>query len=451
VSPSNRAELAEDLLRRVAAALRAAQLYSPGHPLITQSLDGLRSVLETLHQGSPTVVIGIVADELVVDDLPIPNSETLRPLITRLTSIGIERVAIDRGVTAGELAALTRFIASAVPGATDRAMPSSPHLRVGRVTVEETDPESTDMAALRRLYGDSSQAAREIWDSALTEGQPDASVTRTVVENLAQAVSQHRTTLLALTALRDYDNYTFTHMVNVSILTMAQARALGLEGGLLREIGVAALMHDIGKVRTPLEILNKADQLTPAEFAVMKRHTVDGAVILRSTAGMPTLAPIVAFEHHLRIDGSGYPESSRRHALNLGTMLCSIADVYDAMRSQRAYQTSHPSDRVLAVLQRNDGRQFDPDLVRRFTQLIGIYPVGNLVKLNTGETAVVRAIHAPDPRRPHVRVIVDRHGVRLGVPIDLNLWEMVSEGALAPAIVAPVDPRTIGIDPLTLL
>ena len=101
-------------------------------------------------------------------------------------------------------------------------------------------------------------------------------------------------------------------------------------------------MHDIGKVRTPLEILNKPDKLTDAEFAIMKRHTVEGAEILRKTPDIPTLAPVVAFEHHLRLDGTGYPDGVTRPSLNVGTMLCSIADVYDAMRSQRKYQQAFP-------------------------------------------------------------------------------------------------------------
>src|SRR5258706_11709377 len=178
-------------------------------------------------------------------------------------------------------------------------------------------------------------------------------------------------------------------MVNVSILTMGQARGLGIDGPMLREFGLAALMHDIGKVRTPLDILNKPDQLTDAEFTVMKRHTVDGAEILRRTREVPTLAPVVAFEHHLRLDGTGYPAGVKRPSLNLGTMLCSIADVYDAMRSQRKYQQAFPTERILAVLKRDDGQQFDRYLVRRFVQLVGIYPAGNLVKLSTGEIAVV--------------------------------------------------------------
>ena len=104
-------------------------------------------------------------------------------------------------------------------------------------------------------------------------------------------------------------------------------------------------------------------------------------------------------------------------------MLCSIADVYDAMRSQRAYQQAFPTDRILAVLKRNDGKQFDQHLVRRFVQLIGIYPVGNLVRLNTGEIAVVMKVYAPDPYRPQVRVLIDRDGKRLDLPYDVNLWE----------------------------
>jgi putative nucleotidyltransferase with HDIG domain len=119
--------------------------------------------------------------------------------------------------------------------------------------------------------------AETVWESARFDGHPDPGAARTMVDGLAEALSQNRTTLLALTTLKNHDNYTFTHMVNVSLLTMGQARALGIEGPLLREFGLAALMHDIGKVRTPLEILNKPGKLTDAEFAIMQRHTVDGA------------------------------------------------------------------------------------------------------------------------------------------------------------------------------
>jgi putative nucleotidyltransferase with HDIG domain len=250
--------------------------------------------------------------------------------------------------------------------------------------------------------------------------------------------------------MRNYDNYTFTHMVNVSILTMGQARALGIEGRLLREFGLSALMHDIGKVRTPQEILNKPDKLTDDEFEVMRRHTVEGAEILRRTPEMPILAPVVAFEHHLRNDGTGYPFGVKRPTLNLGTMLCGIADVYDAMRSQRAYQQAFPTDRILAVLKRNDGTQFDQNLVRRFVQLLGIYPPGNLVRLTSGEIAVVTQVHAPDPHRPRVRIVINKQGTRLDLPYDRNLWETGRDGEQT-TIVAPVEPSEYGIDPLNYL
>jgi putative nucleotidyltransferase with HDIG domain len=239
-------------------------------------------------------------------------------------------------------------------------------------------------------------------------------------------------------------------MVNVSVLTMSQARGLGIDGSLLREFGLAALMHDIGKVKTPIDILNKPDKLDDREFAVMKRHTIDGAQILRKTPDISVLAPVVAFEHHLRLDGSGYPEVYRS-SLNLCTMLCSIADVFDAMRSQRKYQKAMPTDRILEVLKQKDGKLFDPNLVRRFVQLIGIYPVGNLVRLDTGETAVVVQVHAPDPHRPQVRVLFDRSGIRLERTYDVNLWEGAADNGGPSAVHGPIDPATVDVDPLSVL
>jgi putative nucleotidyltransferase with HDIG domain len=407
-----------------------------------------------MHGLQPTVTIGLVGDEIIVDDMPMAKADTLGPFVRRLQQAGVERMTVDRGVTLEEITAFLAAITTidARDGDAARTFPVLPHIRVGRVTVDQRIEGSlTDMATIKRLYSDAVSVAGNIFDSAQAEGRPDATAARSMIDGLAQAVAQNRTALLALTTLKNYDNYTFTHMVNVSILTMGQARGLGIDGPLLREFGLAALMHDIGKVRTPLDILNKPDKLTDAEFAIMKRHVVDGAEILRMTPDVPALAPVVAFEHHLRVDASGYPDRVTRTSLNLGTMLCSIADVYDAMRSQRHYQKAFPTDRILAVLKRNDGTQFDQHLVRRFVQLIGIYPPGNLVRLNTGEVAVVMNIYAPDPYRPHVRVLIDRDNKRIDLPYEINLWETTEDPQRPSAVVAPVDPADYQFDPLLLM
>jgi putative nucleotidyltransferase with HDIG domain len=450
---TSRLALYEELLRRFASGVRAAQLYSPDHPLLGRNVEGLIAALRALHQHNPSIAIGIVGQQLVVADTPMAKASVgMAELIKRLREHEIERIAFDRGVTPEEIGGFVHAIAG-LGGKSGPQPIQSPHIHVGRINKDEDrdDGISSDMAAIRQLYSSAVETAERIWESASVEGMPDAPAALHTVEGLAEAVTQNRTALVALTAMRNYDNYTFTHMVNVSILTMGQARALGIEGRLLREFGLSALMHDIGKVRTPKEVLNKPDKLTDEEFVIMRRHTVDGAEILRRTPEMPILAPVVAFEHHLRIDGTGYPFGVKRAALNIGTMLCSISDVYDAMRSQRAYQQAFPTDRILAVLKRNDGTQFDQHLVRRFVQLLGIYPPGNLVRLSTGEVAVVTRVHAPDPYRPRVRILFDRSGARLDLPTDRNLWEPGRDGAPLETVAAPVDPAEFGIDPLTFM
>jgi putative nucleotidyltransferase with HDIG domain len=443
----------DELLRRFASGVRAAQLYAADHPLIGRNVEGLLAVLKPLHTLQASIAIGIVGNQLVVSDTPMPKASSgMAELIKRLKDHKIERISFERGVTADEAGAFMHAVAALGKNEAADAALSFPHIRLGRIVTEErvSDGISGDIAAIRQLYAKTVSAAEAVWESAATEGQPDLPGALQAVEGLADAVTQNRTALVALTAMRNYDNYTFTHMVNVSILTMGQARALGIEGRLLREFGLSALMHDIGKVRTPKEILNKPDKLTDKEFEIMRRHTVDGAEILRRTPEMPILAPVVAFEHHLRNDGTGYPFGVKRTGLNLGTMMCGIADVYDAMRSQRAYQQAFPTDRILMVLKRNDGTQFDQNLVRRFVQLLGIYPPGTLVRLSSGEIAVVTQVHAPDPLRPRVRIVINREGTRLDLPHDRNLWESTRDGEQA-SIIAPVEPSEYGIDPLNYL
>jgi putative nucleotidyltransferase with HDIG domain len=457
-------KVADDFIRKLGAVLRGSQLYTPTHPLVQRAFEALDETITQLLNEQPTIAIGIIGQEIIVGDMPLPKAaETMGEMLRRLKSLGIERIAFDRGVTLEELQTLAITIAhperrqgQSAPG----VEPSDPlavlnslqHIRVGRIQTEEKkEASAADVATIRRLYSDATNVAGGLWETAKTEGTPDPKAARALVDGLAQAVSANRTALIALTALKNYDNYTFTHMVNVSILTMSQARSLGLDGSPLRELGLAALMHDIGKVRTPTEILNKPEKLTDDEFKVMRMHVVDGAEILRRTPEMPAVAPVIAFEHHLRLDGTGYPFGVSRSGLNIGTMLCSIADVYDAMRSQRAYQQAFPSDRILEVMKRSDGQQFDQHLVRRFTQLLGIYPPGNLVRLDTGALAVVMAVHAPDPFKPRVKVVISATGDQLERPYEVNLWEVPAESQGPKSVKASLDPAEYAIDPLTYL
>src|SRR5688572_7510829 len=455
---------ADDFMKRFGAAVRGAQLYSPSHPLVQRAFDALIESLTPLLNEQPSIAIGIIGQEIIVGDIPLPRAaESMGELIRRFKSLGIERIAFERGVTPEELQTLALTIAhperrpgqaaaGAEPADPLAVFSSLPHIRVGRIQGEEKKEQSSaDIATVRRMYADATNLAGSVWEMAKNEGTPDPKAARALVDSLAQAVSANRTALIALTALKNYDNYTFTHMVNVSVLTMSQARALGIDGTPLRELGLAALMHDIGKVRTPTEVLNKPDKLTDAEFEIMRMHVVDGAEILRRTPEIPSIAPVVAFEHHLRIDGTGYPFGAKRSMLNIGTQLCGIADVYDAMRSQRAYQQAFPSDRILEVLKRNDGHQFDQNLVRRFTQLLGIYPPGNLVRLDDGAMAVVMAVHAPDPFKPRVKVIVTASGERLETPFEMNLFEATADTPGPKSVTASLDPAEYSIDPLSYL
>lgn len=444
-----------DLVRQLAAAVRAADLYAVSHPIRRNAVAAFAASSQAWLTGQPQVVIGCLGDDLVVDDRRLgKGSASLVGFVRSLRDREIEKVTVHRGATAEDVEALVAELARR--GAATRvderlAKLGIRRITVGRIAVPEAAEDSAGIEAARRIYGTAVSSAETLWRQAQAGDAPDPGMAREIIDNLANIVNQDRTSLMALTALKKYDNYTFTHMVNVAALSMAQARALGIDGPLLREFGFAALMHDIGKVHTPIEILNKPGKLEGEEFRIMQRHVVDGAHILRRTPEMPALAPIVAFEHHLKQDLSGYPENIGHRDLNLCTMIVSIADVFDALRSNRPYREGMASARIRAIMGKQGDPAFNQILLRRFVTLVGLFPVGTLVSLNTNEVGVVSAEHPEDPFRPQVTILVDARGERLETPLLVNTWERDARGEHPRAVVEAIDPDSLDIDPLTVL
>ena len=442
----------EELIRRLAAALRGTELYSPTHPLVQRGIDAFTTAATEGLQSAPSIVIGFIGDEVVVDGHRLPRgTASLVGFARDLREREVEKVTISRGLTRDEVRNLIAAFSdrtSPVPLPDRLTSRGIRHVTLGKIVVEDVSDEQAGIAAARRVYATAVETAETLWQAAKAGDQPDPSAARKIIDGLARLVTQDRTSLMALTALKKYDNYTFTHMVNVSALAMAQARALNVEGTLLREFGFAALMHDIGKVNTPLDVLNKPDKLNKDEFDIMKRHVVDGAHILRRTPEMPALAPIVAFEHHLKQDLSGYPENIGSRKLNLCTMIVSIADVFDALRSNRPYRQGLATDRIRAIMGEQDNPAFNQTLLKRFVNLMGLFPVGNLVRLSTDELAIVTAEHPNDPFRPQVKILTNAKGELLEDPFLANTWERDERGEQSRAVVEAVDPEPLGIDPL---
>ena len=445
----------EDLVRRVGAAVRAAELYAPTHPQNLRTASGLHAALLPFLKNAPTVIVAFLEGDVVVNDFRLPRgSASLAGLLRDMRDRKIEKITFAPGLEVTDIRALMDELGDRTSRTAvgDRLTARGiRRIQVGKVAVEEDDDQEVGIAAAKQLYSKAVASAESIWAAAKSGDQPDPAEARGIIDGLSRLVYQDRTSLLALTALKRHDNYTFTHMVNVAALSMAMARSLDLEGPMLREFGYAALMHDIGKVQTPLEILNKPDKLTNEEFTIMKLHVVDGAHILRRTPETPALAPVVAFEHHLKQDLSGYPENIGSRTLNLCTMVVSVVDVFDALRSNRAYRAGMATDRIRHIMGQQDGTAFDRTLLRRFVNLMGLFPVGTLVRLSTEEVGVVTQTHPEDPFRPQVKLILDTKGAPYETPLLTNTWDRDARGQFPRAVVEAVDGSQVGIDPLAYL
>jgi HD-GYP domain-containing protein (c-di-GMP phosphodiesterase class II) len=272
------------------------------------------------------------------------------------------------------------------------------------------------------------------------------------VQLIVDQVLNNETSVVGLTTIRDYDEYTFTHSVNVCIFSVALGKKLGFSRLQLYDLGLGALLHDVGKARVPVEILNKTTGLDEREWRVMQAHPWLGALTLftmRTYDETPYRAILVAHEHHMKTDFTGYPRTVRPRDLGIFSRIVAVADGFDAATTRRSYQTTPiEPDQVLREMWQNPKRGYDVILVKALINLIGVYPVGTCVILDTFEVAIVCA---PDPdgqqlNRPVVRVAVDADGGTVPPPGTLaSLTERNEAGDYRRSIVKVTNPSRYGL------
>jgi HD-GYP domain-containing protein (c-di-GMP phosphodiesterase class II) len=244
------------------------------------------------------------------------------------------------------------------------------------------------------------------------------------VGNIVDELLENRNILFSLSDIRAFDDYTYAHSVNVCILSIMTGITMGYNYDQLNELGIGALLHDIGKIRINLEILNKPGELTRDEFREIKRHPEFGFRILRDYQDLSLLSTHVAYQHHERWDGHGYPRNIARENILEYARIAAAADVYDALLADRPYRSSYSINQGLNILKRMSGIYLDPTCVNALIANIAVYPIGTVVELNTGDTGIVVDTNREYPTRPIVKVVFNSWGQRLAPEHEVDLSKL---------------------------
>jgi HD-GYP domain-containing protein (c-di-GMP phosphodiesterase class II) len=360
----------ERLIAQVAGALTTAALYPPAHPAVAGAIAQLRDAVVAAcdERRQDALTFLRLDEEIVVDGRPIRSGALyLQPFIRALRRSDIARLTLARELDQDECRALVDALAAG------RRPDSTRHVVVGQVEIATPAgaPPGPPTGGRGGVSETHVELARDVFARIRHEGMTGLDPVEELVWGLADAVARSTQAVLPTVPLKSHDEYTFVHSVNVSLLVLAQARGFGFDGPLLHAIGVAALLHDVGKLRVPLDVLNKAGKLSGDEWTMMASHAELGAWELGALANSAPLSILVAFEHHFRFDGEpNYPAVRVARAPTLASQLTAIADVYDAICTVRPYRRALSQAAALDVLRSRAGTFHDPYLVGQFCQLV---------------------------------------------------------------------------------
>lgn len=284
------------------------------------------------------------------------------------------------------------------------------------------------------------KVAKESFNNLENQRNLNVGMVKNVVKNIINDLLSNSEILIHLTDIRSFDDYTFAHSVNVCILSIITGLTMGYNDAKLKDLGVGALLHDIGKVKVDKEILNKKSDLTLEEYTQIKRHSEYGFNILREYPDISLLSAHIAFQHHERWDGQGYPRGLAGNDIHEYARIVAAADVYDALLADRPYRPAYSVNQAINILNRMSGNSLDPVCITALKANIAVYPIGSFVELNTGDIAIVVDVNKAAPTRPVIRIYYDKYkkGVAQPREIDLSTLSTVMITRLIPSDEIPL-------------
>jgi len=441
MTPVDKARL-ENILTTAMALVKNIELYPETHPSVQKPLTNCYEALARELRTEGMLSLGMVDEVLVFAGVPFySNQMAVQELQKRLEDREVSGIEIHDGLEREEFFRFIKMLTED-PGRVKSEGHLSDALRSRRIHhVVAKDA--------KEVYNRAVDAVGEVLQQARMGRIPRAGKAKNAAEDLKRMVLTDRSAIMALTLIKSYDNYLFNHSVNVSVLAIALAQGLDVPEDDFSDIGLAGLLHDIGKTLTPKSIIQKCGGLSDEEWRVMREHPSKSYEIVRQMDGVSDLVARIVKEHHVHFDRKGYPSLEPGEHPHPYSRIVSVADVYDAITTLRPYQKPYQPREAMKIMERLAGKVIDPKYFEEFVKVLGIFPVGSLVRLDTNEVAVVTESCAEMPMNPRVRIMFDPEGKPLIRPIEMDLSKQ-EEGERR-SIVSTVDPLLYNVDITALL
>ncbi len=406
------------LFRTLAALRSACVLYPEGHPAIEAQVEDVHRYATSLLEEQPLVRLDIIRGILNYNGEPlVRESQVHARVLGEFAALGVDSLHVGSGISRDEIRAVGQFLAhdhrgpgTGAPVVEVLSERGVRNFNLGRILPINHRVKDRLPDAPERLhdegYQESAELAEDVFDKLEQGFAPDTRTIHDLLEMLVGRVARSSIALSQVMALKRYENRSYLHSVNVALLSVRLGERLGLEKPELMQLAEAALLHDVGKTRVPVDILTKTGRPTEREWRVIRRHPLIGAEILSELEGLGPLTPVVALEHHLDFSGGGYPDlgdDRRPHAIS---QIVSVVDVYESVTGARTYREPATPDRACVILARMAGDKLNPALVKAFVSVVTFFPIGSIVRTTRDEVGIVVRTHEDDALHPGI-VLVD--------------------------------------------